>query len=78
MTSYQTAVGNADAALCPQCTRTETGPHLYLYQSRTTWRDQFITQLHKHLIDASTAADLRCIIVRGIQNWFASGLAAAF
>jgi hypothetical protein len=31
---------------------------------------QFITQLTKHLKDISTAADLRCITVKGIQQWF--------
>jgi hypothetical protein len=29
-----------------------------------------IDKLAKHLKDASTAADLRCIIVEGIQKWF--------
>jgi hypothetical protein len=43
-------------------------PHLYLYQSRSTWRDQLITQLQKPLLDKSNAADLRCIIVLGIQT----------
>jgi hypothetical protein len=40
---------------CPECIQPETVPYLYLCRSRTTWRDQFITQLTKHLKDASTA-----------------------
>jgi hypothetical protein len=60
---------------CPKCIQPETVPHLYLCHSRTTLRDQFITQLAMHLKDtstaaASTAADLRCTIERGIQQWF--------
>jgi hypothetical protein len=42
---------------------------LYLCHSRTNWREQFIDKLTKHLKDASTAADLRCI-VEGSQKWF--------
>jgi hypothetical protein len=68
----------ATTDICPRCTHSETIPQLYLRQSRTTWRDQFITQLQKHLIDTSTAADLYCIIVQGIQNWFLTILQALF
>jgi hypothetical protein len=39
------------------------------YQSRTTWRDQFITQLQQRL-NTSTVIYRRCIIVESIQNWF--------
>jgi hypothetical protein len=42
---------------------------MYLYQSRTTWRDQFITQLEKHLIYTPTAADPHFTIAQGIQDW---------
>jgi hypothetical protein len=55
---------------CPQCIQLETTRHLYLCHSITLWRDQFIDKLTKHLKDASTATDLRCIIVEGIQKWF--------
>jgi hypothetical protein len=34
-----------------------------------SFRNQFITQLRKHLIDNSTVADLRCSIVEGIESW---------
>jgi hypothetical protein len=54
---------------CLKCIQPETVPHLYLCHSRTTSRDQFIAQLAKHLKDATTAADLRCTIVNGIQQW---------
>jgi hypothetical protein len=37
---------------------------MYLCHSPTIWRDQFIAQLEKHLVDASTAADPQCIIVQ--------------
>jgi hypothetical protein len=55
---------------CPQCIQLETSRHLYHCHSRTLWRDQFIDKLTKHLKDATTAADLRCTIVEGIQKWF--------
>jgi hypothetical protein len=58
---------------CPKCNQTETNTHLYTCQSRTAWRKQFITQLRKHLIDTSTAADLRCSIVEGIESWLLTG-----
>jgi hypothetical protein len=58
----------------PQCIQLETTRHLYLCHSRTLWRDQFIDKLTKHLKDATSAADLRCTIVEGIQQciqqWF--------
>jgi hypothetical protein len=58
-------------ATCPKCIQPEKVRHyLYLCHSRTNWRDQFIDKLTKHLKDASTAADLRCSIVEGIQKWF--------
>jgi hypothetical protein len=38
--------------------------------SATFWRDQFIDKLAKYLKDATTAADLRCTIIEGIQQWF--------
>jgi hypothetical protein len=35
---------------CPKCIPPESVPHLYyLCHSRTTWDDQFIAQLTKHL-----------------------------
>jgi hypothetical protein len=64
---------SATTDTCPHFTQSETVPHMCICQSCTYWRDQFITQLQKHLIDTSTAADLRCIIVQGIQNWFLTG-----
>jgi hypothetical protein len=61
----------AASGICPTCIQPETVPHLYLcHYYRTTWRDQFITRLTKHLKDTSTGADLRCTIVKGIQQWF--------
>jgi hypothetical protein len=58
---------------CPICNRAETNTHLYTCQARTDWRNQLITQLRKHLIDTSTAADLRCSIVEGIESWLLNG-----
>jgi hypothetical protein len=73
MTVYESAFGSADATLRLMSVRIAPNPRLYLTctpcQFRTTWRDQFLTQLQKHLIDASIAAD----IVQGIQNWFLTG-----
>jgi hypothetical protein len=69
MTGYLLASGNTNAT-CPKCIEPKTVRHLYLCHSRTNWRDQFIDKLTKHLKDASTAADLRCTIVEGIQKWF--------
>jgi hypothetical protein len=43
----------------------ETVSHLHLCHSQTTWRDDFIAKLTKRLKDTSTAADLRCTIVKG-------------
>jgi hypothetical protein len=70
MTGYPSVFGNAATDTCPKCIQLETVCHLYLCHSRTNWRDQFINKLTKHLKDASTAADLRCTIVEGIQKWF--------
>jgi hypothetical protein len=53
----------------PEVNSTRDVPHLYLCHSRTTWRDQFIAQLMKHLKDASTTGDLRYTIVNDIHKW---------
>ena len=58
---------------CPQCNQSETMTHLYTCSSRTAWRDQFVSRLQKHLADTSTAADIRCLIAAGIQNWLLTG-----
>jgi hypothetical protein len=63
----------APNATCSKCIQPETVRHLYLCHSRTNWRDQFSAKLTKHLKDASTAANLRCTIVEGIQKWFLTG-----
>jgi Holliday junction resolvase RusA-like endonuclease len=67
ITGYQLAFGNADTALRLPPARNAFNPKQY---SRTNRRDQSIDNLTKHLKDASTAADLRCTIVEGIQKWF--------
>jgi hypothetical protein len=40
----------------PNCNQPETMSHLYTCSSRAAWREQFITQLRKHLADTSTEA----------------------
>jgi hypothetical protein len=56
-----------------QCNEIETVPHLYRCQARETWRHRFLIHLHGHLIEHDTAADIRCIITKGIENWFLTG-----
>jgi hypothetical protein len=58
---------------CPNCNQPETMFHLYTCLSRTAWHEQFIAHLRKHLADTSTAADIRYLMVDGIQHWFLSG-----
>ena len=59
--------------LCLLCNETETVPHLYLCQARAPWRHQFIVQIHGHLEDTQTTADIRYMIVQGILNWLLTG-----
>jgi hypothetical protein len=59
--------------LCRHCNEVETVPHLYRCQSRETWRQRFLTHLPGHLIETKTAADIRCIITKGIESWFLNG-----
>jgi hypothetical protein len=51
------AIGSEQRATCTSATLEQIGGH-------------FIYKLAKHPKDASTAADLRCTIVEGIQKWF--------
>jgi NMD protein affecting ribosome stability and mRNA decay len=53
---------------CPNCNQSETMSHLYTCSARTAWHEQFMTQLRKHLVDTSTAADIRGLIVNGIRT----------
>jgi hypothetical protein len=57
----------ATTDVCPQCTEIETVPHLYRCQAR------FLIHLHGHLKEHDTAADIRCIITKGIEKWFLTG-----
>ena len=59
--------------LCPQCNEIETVPHLYRCPARAPWRHRFLIHLHGHLKETKTAADIRCIIIKGIENWFLTG-----
>jgi hypothetical protein len=58
---------------CPQCDEIETVPHLYRCEARAAWRHRFLIHLHGHLKETKTAADIRCIITKGIENWFLTG-----
>jgi hypothetical protein len=63
---------NDDAVVrltCPQCSEIETVPHLYRCQSRAQWRNRFLIHLQVHLKETDTAADIRCTITKGIENW---------
>jgi hypothetical protein len=67
------AFGNADTALRMIPARSAFNPKPYRTCISATLGqigDQFIAKLTKHLKDASTAADLQCTIVKGIQKWF--------
>jgi hypothetical protein len=64
---------SATTDLCPQCTEIETVPHLYRCEARGPWRHRFLIHLHGHLTENKTAADIRCIITKGIENWFLTG-----
>jgi hypothetical protein len=63
----------ATTDVCPQCNEIETVPHLYRRQARAPWRHRFLIHLHGHLKENDTAADIRCIIIKGIENWFLTG-----
>jgi hypothetical protein len=56
--------------ICPQCSEIETVPHLYRCQARSQWRHRFLIHLTEHLKETNTAADLCCIIIKGIESWF--------
>ena len=64
---------SATTDLCPQCKEIETVPHLYRCEARAAWRHRFLIHLHEHLKETKTAADIRCIITKGIENWFLTG-----
>jgi hypothetical protein len=64
---------SATTDLCPQCNEIETVPHLYRCQARVPWRHRFLIHLHGHLKEHDTAADIRCIITKGIEKWFLTG-----
>jgi hypothetical protein len=64
---------SATTDLCPQCNEIETVPHLYRCQARAPWRHRFLIHLHGHLKEHDTAADIRCIITKGIEKWFLTG-----
>jgi hypothetical protein len=64
---------SATTDLCPQCNEIETFPHLYRCQTRALWCHRFLIHLHGHLKENDTAADIRCIIIKGIENWFLTG-----
>jgi hypothetical protein len=57
----------------PAVHRNRDGPHLYCCQARAPWRHRFLIHLHRHLTETKTAADIRCIITKGIENWFLTG-----
>jgi hypothetical protein len=64
---------SATTDLCPQCKEIETVPHLYRCEALADWRHRFLIHLHGHLKETKTAADIRCIIIKGIENWFLTG-----
>ncbi len=64
---------SATSDLCPQCIEIETVPHLYRCEARAQWRNQFLILLQGHLTETETAADIRCMIIKGIENWFLNG-----
>jgi hypothetical protein len=39
----------------------------------STWRNRFLILLQGHLTETDTAADIRCMIIKGIENWFLNG-----
>jgi hypothetical protein len=59
--------------LCPQYNEIETVPHLYRCHVRGPWRHRFLIHLHARLTETKTAADIRCIIIKGIESWFLTG-----
>ena len=59
--------------LCPQCNEVDTVPHLYRCHVRGPWRHRFLIHLHGHLRETKTAADIRCIILKGIVSWLLAG-----
>jgi hypothetical protein len=64
---------SATTDLCPQCKEIETVPHLYRCEARAAWRQRLLIHLHGHLKETKTAANTRCIIIKGIENWFLTG-----
>jgi hypothetical protein len=64
---------SATTDLCPQCDEIETAPHLYRCEARAEWRHRFLIHLQGHLQGTDTAADIRCKIIKGIENWFLTG-----
>jgi hypothetical protein len=61
---------SASNNLCPQCNESETVPHLYSCQLRAAWRHRFLIHLQGYLEGTRAAADIRCIILDGIQTDF--------
>jgi hypothetical protein len=64
---------SATSALCRHCNEVETVSYLYRCQFRAEWRHQFLLTLNGYLIEIITAADIRCIIIKGIESWFLNG-----
>ncbi len=59
--------------LCPQCNEVDTVPHLYRCHVRGPWRHRFLIHLHGHLRETKPAANIRCIIIKGIESGFLTG-----
>jgi hypothetical protein len=59
---------SATTDLWPQCNEIETVPHLYRRHVRGPWRHRFLIHFHGHLTETKTAADISCIIIKGIES----------
>jgi hypothetical protein len=67
-TGYPSAYANDDTALRLISARNTTKSRRFRCQARAPWCNRFLIHLHRHLKETKTAADIGCIIIKGIEN----------
>ena len=59
----------ASTDACQDCQGKDTTNHFLRCPNRSTWRKNFITNLHKHLMSTKMKERLRIKILRGAAAW---------
>jgi hypothetical protein len=76
MAGYPSAFASDDVARRVTFARNASKSRLFhtcTAAARAQWRNRFLILLQGHLTETDTAADIRCMIIKGIENWFLNG-----